>query len=47
MVFDNAADLDGLRPFLPAGGASHVVITSNRQAAASMGTGVPVDVYGG
>jgi tetratricopeptide (TPR) repeat protein len=45
IVFDNAVDLDGLRPFLPAGGAAQVVITSNRQAIAGMGTGVPVDVF--
>ncbi len=45
LVFDNAADLDGLRPFVPAAGAAQVVITSNRQFAAGLGTGVPVDVF--
>ena len=45
VVFDNAADLDELRPYLPAAGAGQVVITSNRQAAAALGTGVPVDVF--
>ncbi len=45
VVFDNAADLDGLRPYLPAGGAGQVVITSNRRAAAGLGTGVPVDMF--
>jgi tetratricopeptide (TPR) repeat protein len=47
VVFDNAADLDGLRPFVPASGAAQVVITSNRQAAAGLGTGVPVEVFTG
>jgi hypothetical protein len=28
MVFDNVADLNGIRPFLPAAGKAHVVITS-------------------
>ena len=45
MVFDDAADLDGLRPFLPAAGDAHVVITSTRQAAVSLGRPVQVDVY--
>lgn len=31
VVFDDARDLDGLRPFLPAGGAAQVVVTSTRQ----------------
>ena len=45
VVFDNAVDLDGLRPFVPAAGAAQVVVTSNRQSAAGLGTGVPVDVF--
>jgi tetratricopeptide (TPR) repeat protein len=45
LVFDNAADLDGLRPFIPAGGAAQIVITSNRRSAADLGTGVAVDVF--
>ena len=45
LVLDNAVDLDGLRPFLPAGGAAQVVITSSRRPASGMGTPVPVDVF--
>jgi hypothetical protein len=45
LVFDNIADLDGLRPFLPAGGAAQVVITSSRRPASGLGTPVPVDVF--
>jgi len=47
VIFDNAVDLDGLRPFLPSAGASQVVITSIRRSAAGLGTGVPVDVFTG
>ena len=45
LVFDNATDPGLLRPFLPAAGAAQVIITSNRQAVASLGTGVSVDVF--
>ena len=45
LVFDNANDPELLRPFLPAAGAARVIITSNRQAIASLGAGVPVDVF--
>ena len=46
LVLDNVSDVDGLRPFLPAGGAAHVVITSTSEAAASLGIPVPVGVFG-
>jgi hypothetical protein len=45
VVFDNAVDLDMLRPFLPAAGAAQVVITSTRRSAASLGVPVAVDVF--
>ena len=45
LVFDNAVDPDLLRPFLPAAGQCRVIITSNQQAVAHLGAGVPVDVF--
>jgi Domain of unknown function (DUF4062)/Tetratricopeptide repeat len=45
LVFDNATDPGELRSFLPAAGAARVIITSNQQAVASLGSGVPVDVF--
>jgi tetratricopeptide (TPR) repeat protein len=46
LVLDNVADADGLRPFVPAGGAAHVVITSTSLAVSVLGTPVPVGVFG-
>ena len=45
LVFDNATDPGLLRPFLPAAGQCRVIITSNRRSVASLGAGVPVDVF--
>jgi tetratricopeptide (TPR) repeat protein len=45
VVFDNAADPDVLRPFLPAAGQARVVITSNQQSVGLLGAGVPVEVF--
>jgi tetratricopeptide (TPR) repeat protein len=45
LVFDNATDPGLLRPFLPAAGGAQVIITSNQQAVASLGAGVPVEVF--
>ena len=45
LVLDNATDPQLLRPFLPAAGASRVVITSNQQPVADLGSGVPVGVF--
>jgi hypothetical protein len=45
LVFDNAADIDGLRPFVPVGGAAHVLITSSNTVSSVLGTTVPVGVF--
>jgi tetratricopeptide (TPR) repeat protein len=45
VVFDNVSDPDVLRPFVPAAGAARVLITSDRQPAAGLGTSVPVGVF--
>ena len=42
LVFDNAADPDALRPFLPASGSTQLVVTSTDRAFADWG--VPMDV---
>ena len=47
LVFDNATDPRLLRPFLPAGGQARVVITSNYESVAGLGTGVPVEAFTG
>ena len=45
VVFDNALDPDGIRPLLPACGSARVLITGSRRPVASLGAGVPVDVF--
>ena len=45
LVFDNATNPQLLRPFLPAAGDARVIITSNQESVASLGAGVPVDVF--
>src|ERR1022692_421529 len=42
LVFDNAADPDALRPFLPAAGAARVLITSTRRSMGRLGAHVGV-----
>ena len=42
LVFDNATDPDGLRPFLPVTGATQVVITSTDRSFAEFGEAVDV-----
>ena len=45
LVFDNATDAELLRSFIPAAGTARVIITSNYHPVASLGAGVPVDVF--
>jgi hypothetical protein len=45
VVFDNATDPDLLRPYLPTAGLARVLITSNRQSLAELGTSVGVEVF--
>jgi tetratricopeptide (TPR) repeat protein len=45
LVFDDAADLGLLRPFVPAAGAARVVITVAQEPTAELGTSVLVDVF--
>jgi hypothetical protein len=45
LVFDNATDPEVLRPFLPAAGQCRVIITSNYQSVAFLGSGLPVEVF--
>ncbi len=45
IVFDNATDADMLRPYIPAGGTARVLITTNRQSMANLGTSVEVGVF--
>ena len=46
LVFDNASDPEALRPFLPAGGAARVLVTTTREPVVNLGTSVQVDVFG-
>jgi hypothetical protein len=45
LVFDDVADPEVLRPFIPAEGTGRVLITSTRPPPANFGTGVAVDVF--
>ena len=45
LVFDHVDDPDVVRPFLPAGGAARILITTTRQSVAELGTAIPVDVF--
>jgi hypothetical protein len=44
LVFDDVEDADLVRPFVPASGAAHVLITT-RQPTVNLGTGIPVSVF--
>ena len=45
LVFDDVSEPDVVRPFVPVGGTARVLITSNRQSAANLGSTVSVDVF--
>jgi tetratricopeptide (TPR) repeat protein len=45
LVFDNVTDPEVVQPFLPVAGAARVIITSNYQSVAHLGTGVSVEVF--
>ena len=45
LVFDNATSADALRPYVPAGGAARILITSYRKSVAELGGGVGVEVF--
>jgi tetratricopeptide (TPR) repeat protein len=45
LVLDDVADPGLVRPFVPAGGAAQVLITTTSQPAADLGTPVNVDVF--
>ena len=45
LVFDDVSDPEVVRPFVPVGGTARVLITSNRQPIANLGSIVPVDVF--
>ncbi|MGD0067333.1 MAG: tetratricopeptide repeat protein, partial [Streptosporangiaceae bacterium] len=45
LVFDDVADSEALRPFVPADGTAQVLITSTRPPAANLATAVPVDAF--
>ena len=45
LVFDNVTDPELVRPFFPVAGASRVILTSNQLPVASLGAGLPVEVF--
>jgi RNA polymerase sigma factor (sigma-70 family) len=45
LVFDDVADPEALRPYIPAAGAARVLITTTRQSAANLATAVAVDMF--
>jgi tetratricopeptide (TPR) repeat protein len=45
LVFDNATDPGLMQPFVPVAGTARVIITSNQEAVANLGTSVPVEVF--
>jgi tetratricopeptide (TPR) repeat protein len=45
LVFDNVADPDAVRPYVPSAGKSQVVVTSVQASALALGNPAPVDVF--
>ncbi len=45
LIFDNARDVEALRPFLPRGGACHVIVTSNAPNWGAVATPVAIRVW--
>ena len=45
LVFDDVSDPEVVRPFIPVGGTAKILITSNRQSAAGLGSIVSVDAF--
>jgi tetratricopeptide (TPR) repeat protein len=45
VVFDNVTDATALRPYIPAAGKVHVVLTSTNEGAANLGEFVEVNVF--
>jgi tetratricopeptide (TPR) repeat protein len=46
LVFDDVADPEVVRAFVPVGGAARILITTTMRTAADLGASVPVDVFG-
>ncbi len=46
LVFDDVADPETVRPFVPAGGDARVLITSSQPPATALGGNVPVNILG-
>jgi RNA polymerase sigma factor (sigma-70 family) len=44
LVFDDVSDPEVVQPFVPVGGTARILITSNRESAANLGSIIPVDV---
>ncbi|MEW1647298.1 FxSxx-COOH system tetratricopeptide repeat protein [Streptomyces sp. NPDC091219] len=45
LIFDNAEDVDGVRPFIPSSGNGKVIVTSRNQAWVDVATSLTVDVF--
>ncbi|WP_330347447.1 FxSxx-COOH system tetratricopeptide repeat protein [Streptomyces sp. NBC_00582] len=45
LIFDNAEDVDGVRPFIPTSGNGKVIVTSRNRAWEGVATSLTVDVF--